>query len=105
MKYCTGNSRFTRPVFVFFVSLWLIVTAGRAQESLWIEAEHLDGVRGYCWPMGKPEMKKTGGHWGLSGPGWAAEWNQGGESGFLSIAAGGDDDKAIATKTIEVPAD
>ncbi|HZN33652.1 MAG TPA: hypothetical protein VFB80_07525, partial [Pirellulaceae bacterium] len=75
-----------------------------AQESLWIEAEHLDGVRGYCWPMGKPEMKKTDGHWGLSGPGWAAEWNQGGESGFLSIATAADDDQAVATKTIEVPA-
>ena len=60
-----------------------------ARESIWIEAEHLDGVRGYCWPMGTPAMKKTDGHWGLSGPGWAAEWNQGGESGFLSIATGG----------------
>ena len=28
-------------------------------------------------------MRKTDGHWGISGPGWAAEWNQGGESGFL----------------------
>ena len=32
--------------------------AGRASahESLWIEAEHLDGVRGYCWPMGRPQI-------------------------------------------------
>ena len=72
-------------------------------ETIWLEAEHLDGIRGYCWPMGKPEMKKTTGHWGLSGPGWAAEWNQGGESGFLSIACGADDDKAVATKTIDIP--
>jgi hypothetical protein len=76
-----------------------------AQESLWIEAEHLDGIKGYCWPMGTPAMKKTNGHWGLSGPGWAAEWNQGGESGFLSIACGADDDKAVATKSIEIPTD
>lgn len=74
-----------------------------AEESLWIEAEHLTGIRGYCWPMGKPEMKKTAGHWALSGPGWAAEWCQGGESGFLSIATAGDDDKAVAMKTIDVP--
>ena len=74
-----------------------------AQESLWLEAEHFDGFRGYCWPMGKPEMKKTAGNWGLSGPGWAAEWNQGGESGFLSIATAGDDDKAVVTKTVEIP--
>src|SRR5262249_51270627 len=72
-------------------------------ETIWLEAEHLDGIRGYCWPMGKPEMKKTAGHWALSGPGWAAEWNQGGESGFLSIACGADDDKAVATKSIEIP--
>lgn len=74
-----------------------------ADESIWLEAEHLDGVRGYCWPMGKPTMKKTDGHWGLSGPGWAAEWNQGGESGFLSIATGADDDRAVASKTIDIP--
>ena len=74
-------------------------------ESLWIEAEHLDGIRGHCWPMGRDEMKKTRGHWGLSGPGWAAEWNQGGESGFLSIATGADDDKAVASKALEVPVD
>src|SRR5437764_169478 len=79
-------------------------TAGAA-ETLWIEAEHLEGIKGYCWPMGPPAIKKTSGHWGLSGPGWAAEWNQGGESGFLSIACGADDDKAVATKTVEVPVD
>src|SRR6478752_415242 len=73
-------------------------------ETLWIEAEHLDGVKGYCWPMGKPEMKKTAGHWALSGPGWAAEWNQGGESGFLSIATGAADDRATVSKTVEIPA-
>ena len=72
----------------------LTVPALAGDETIWLEAEHLDGIQGYCWPMGKPEMRKTNGHWGLSGPGWAAEWNQGGESGFLSIAAGADDDKA-----------
>jgi len=76
-----------------------------AAESLWIEAEHLDGIKGYCWPMGQPNMKKTSGNWGLSGPGWAAEWTQGGESGFLSIATAADDDKAVATASIEVPVD
>jgi hypothetical protein len=74
-----------------------------AAESIWLEAEHLEGIRGYCWPMGKPPMKKTAGHWALSGPGWAAEWNQSGESGFLSIATGADDDKATATKELDIP--
>ncbi len=86
--------------------LLLILLAGspaHSVETLWIEAEHLGGVKGYCWPMGRPNQKKTAGHWALSGPGWAAEWNQGGESGFLSIACGADDDKAVASKTLEVP--
>ena len=84
--------------FALIALLATLTSSSPAAESLWIEAEHLDGIRGYCWPMGKPEMKKTDGHWGLSGPGWAAEWNQGGESGFLSIATGADDDKAVATQ-------
>lgn len=92
-----------RNVAVLLLALFAGVPAPAADapaspETLWIEAESLDGIRGYCWPMGRPEMKKTAGHWGLSGPGWAAEWNQGGESGFLSIACGADDDKAVATK-------
>ena len=86
------------------VGMVLVGTAtGRAAESIWIEAEHLDGVRGYCWPMGPPAIKKTAGHWALSGPGWAAEWSQGGESGFLSIATAADDDKAAASTTVEIP--
>jgi hypothetical protein len=76
-----------------------------AAESIWLEAEHLDGIQGFCWPLGKPAMKKTDGHWALSGPGWAAEWNQGGESGFLSIATGADDDRATSTKQVEIPTD
>lgn len=75
-----------------------------SQESLWLEAEHFTGIRGYCWPMGKPEMKKTNGNWGISGPGWAAAWNQGGESGYLSIATSAEDDHAVVTKTVEIPA-
>ena len=81
----------------------LLGSVGSAAETIWLEAEHLDGLRGYCWPMGRPEMKQTAGHWALSGPGWAAEWNQGGESGFLSIATSADDDHATATKSFEVP--
>src|SRR5262245_973352 len=94
----------SHTVLALLVSAALAASAGAA-ETIWLEAEHLDGIKGYCWPMGPPNIRKTAGHWGLSGPGWAAEWNQGGESGFLSIAAGADDDKAVATKTIEAPVD
>ncbi len=89
-----------------FAAVWAVGwTPLQAAETVWVEAEHLDGVRDHCWPMGKPEMKKTTGHWALSGPGWAAEWNMGGESGFLSIATGADDDRAVASKTVEIPID
>jgi hypothetical protein len=73
----------------------------RAEETVWIEAEHLQGVQGYCWPAGP--NPKTDGHWGISGPGWAAEWTQGGESNFQSIACGPDDDKAVAGADVEIP--
>src|SRR6185295_6192234 len=75
--------------------------AAWAQETVWIEAEHLQGVKGYCWPGGKDP--KTDGHWGISGPGWAAEWTQGGESNFMSIACGAADDKAVAGLDLDVP--
>lgn len=81
----------------------LCVLPALAAETVFIEAEHLKGIKGYCWPSGRPEIKKTAGHWGISGPGWAAEWVQGGESGFLSIACGADDDKAVASTEFEAP--
>ncbi|MDP6357499.1 MAG: hypothetical protein QF473_20455, partial [Planctomycetota bacterium] len=83
----------------------LLLNSAEPSEYIWLEAEHLQGIRGYCWPMGddKRKMRETNGHWGISGPGWAAEWNQGGESGFLSIATGAADDKAEASKVVEIP--
>jgi hypothetical protein len=74
-------------------------------ETLWLEAEHFLGIKGYCWPMGDDsrKMRETAGNWGLSGPGWAAEWNQGGESGFLSIAVGASEQNAVVTRSIYVP--
>lgn len=86
----------------WYMMLMLLPCVVRA-ESIWIEAEHLAGIKGYCWPSGRPEMKKTDGHWAISGPGWAAEWIQGGESGFLSIACAADDDRAKASTTLDIP--
>lgn len=90
---------------LFAGALLLSSSAALVAESLWLEAEHMDGMEGYCWPMGPAEIRTTKACWGLSGPGWAAEWMQGGESGFLSVACGADDDKAKLTKTLEIPAD
>ncbi|MBW3542568.1 MAG: hypothetical protein KY476_20080 [Planctomycetes bacterium] len=101
MRFAKISSQFVR---FGLACLCVAASAAQAAETIWLEAEHLRGIRGYCWPMGRPEMKKTDGHWGLSGPGWAAEWNQGGESGFLSIATAADDDRAAATAALEIPA-
>jgi hypothetical protein len=91
-------------VLVLGALLLLVLPACGQVETLWIEAEHLEGIQGYCWPMARgKESSKTHGAWGLSGPGWAAEFNQGGESGFLSIACGPGDDKAVASKEIAIP--
>lgn len=91
-----------RAASILVLMLSSLCSAAGAGESVWIEAEHLRGVRGYCWPAG-PDPK-TDGRWGLSGPGWAAEWTQGGESGFLSIACGADDDRAAAWADLDLPA-
>ncbi len=92
------------PFLVMNIAIAAAVQADEP-ESLWLEAEHFTGIKGYCWPMGDDsrEMRKTNGYWGLSGPGWAAEWNQGGESGFMSIAAGSDEQQAVASRSVSIP--
>src|ERR1051325_3898085 len=82
-------------------TLAVLLLSATQQETIWVEAEHLEGVKGYCWPGG--QNPKTDGHWAVSGPGWAAEWTQGGESNFMSIACGAADDKAVAGLDVEIP--
>jgi hypothetical protein len=90
-----------RSLASFLAGIAVLISAQvHAAESIWIEAENLHGVRGYCFA----DMdQKTAGHWALSGPGIAPEWTQGGESEWLSISCGPDDAAAAATATIEVP--
>lgn len=77
-----------------------LVMPAFAAESIWIEAEHLHGVQGSCFPdMGG----NSAGSWGLAGPGIAPEWTQGGESEWLSIGCGPNEDQAAATYEFEVP--
>ena len=84
---------------------WTLRAFSDEPESIWLEAEHFVGIRGYCWPLGDDSrgMRITDGNWGLSGPGWAAEWNQGGESGFMSIATSPAETNAVVTQSIEIP--
>ena len=50
-----------------------------------------------------PREKAPG--WGMNGPGVSAEWSQGGESEWNSIAASADETRAALTQEIEVPRD
>jgi len=81
--------------------LTALTAVAAVPETVWIEAEHLAGVSGYCFP--DIQANETAGSWALSGPGVAPEWTQGGESEWLSIACGPKEDKAAATVTVEIP--
>lgn len=114
-SWLSRGLRWIVSVVVLFV-MAMSTSRAFAQETLWLEVENFDGIKGYCWPQGRdavenadkskrtPAMYETNGNWGISGPGWASEWNQGGESGFMSIATGPGDDKAVVSKNIIVPA-
>lgn len=71
-------------------------------ESIWVEAETLGPLRGSNFSF-QQEAQQTRGSWALSGPGVAAEWTQGGESEFMSIAARADEAAGVRVgRDIEV---
>ncbi|HEX7175699.1 MAG TPA: hypothetical protein VF240_10610, partial [Pyrinomonadaceae bacterium] len=43
--------------------------------------------------------------WGINGPGVSAEWSQGGESEWNSVAASPDEVKATIYRDVEIPRD
>ena len=55
-------------------------------HSVVMEAESFGGLKGSNFSF-QEASKTTKGSWSLAGPGVAAEWTQGGESEFMSIAA------------------
>lgn len=78
-------------------------------EYLWYEAENMRGLatdrRGEptlnpSW-LNLPKAKAPG--WSVNGPGVSAEWSQGGESEWNSVAAAADETRAILYQDIEVP--
>lgn len=85
----------------FFLTAAFAIAPWARAESIWIEAEDLRPLKGSYFPAALGG--KTDGAWGISGPGVAAEWTQGGESGFMSIAAHASDAKASASIEIDVP--
>src|SRR5918912_18961 len=86
-------------------------SASRHFEYLWYEAENMGGVsvdaRGE--PRTNPSwMELTRAQapgFALNGPGVSAEWSQGGESEWDSVAAAADETRAVIYQDIEVPRD
>jgi hypothetical protein len=83
----------------------------RHNEYLWYEAENMSGVSldGRNEPRANPSWqnltREQAPGWGMNGPGVSAEWSQGGESEWDSVAASADETRAALTQEIEVPRD
>src|SRR3982751_3231847 len=72
-------------------------------ETVWLEAETFGPLRGSNFSF-QPVEKTTKGSWSVAGPGVAAEWTQGGESEWMSVAARADEPaKVVAGRDAVVP--
>src|SRR6266496_3431932 len=80
-----------------------------AGEYIWYEAENMRGISqtprhepvlnpSY---LDLPAIKAPG--WSISGPGVSAEWSQGGESEWNSVAAAADETRGAISQEIEIP--
>ena len=85
------------------------VSGSPVPEYLWLEAENMRGMatdpRGEpilnpSW-LNLPKAKAPG--WGINGPGVSAEWSQGGESEWNSVAASFDENTGEISQDFEVP--
>jgi hypothetical protein len=80
-------------------------------EYLWYEAENMSGIAQTSRHEPQlnpsyleiPAARAPG--WSISGPGVSAEWSQGGESEWNSVAASADETHAAISQNIEIPRD
>lgn len=73
-------------------------------QTLWLEAETFGPLKGSNFSY-QPVAQTTKGSWAVSGPGVAAEWTQGGESEWMSVAARADEPGEIVIgRDAEAPA-
>jgi hypothetical protein len=85
------------------------VPASPPYEYLWYEAENMRGLTETSRHepllnpsyLDLPAAKAPG--WSISGPGVSAEWSQGGESEWNSVAAAADETRGIMYQEIEIP--
>src|SRR5438876_11988252 len=78
-------------------------------EYLWYEAENMRGISETSQhePLLNPSYidlpSANAPGWCISGPGVSAEWSQGGESEWNSVAASGDETRGAIWQDIEIP--
>jgi hypothetical protein len=85
------------------------VSASPSFEYLWYEAANMRGLTETSRHepllnpsyLELPASKAPG--WSISGPGVSAEWSQGGESEWNSVAAAADETRGIIYQDIEIP--
>ena len=85
------------------------IIASPRPEYLWYEAENMRGIAtDRTWRantqsfLAKLSQSPSPG-WGINGPGVSAEWSQGGESEWNSVAASADETRATIYQNIYVP--
>ncbi|HET6248886.1 MAG TPA: hypothetical protein VFE47_14410 [Tepidisphaeraceae bacterium] len=72
-------------------------------ESVWLEAETFGPLHGSNFSFQHPD-KTTKGSWAIAGPDVAQAWTQGGESGWMSVAARADEaDELVIGRSAEIP--
>ena len=87
----------------------LPISASPGFEYLWYEAENMRGFG--TKPTGEPVQNPSWMNlrradapgWGMNGPGVSAEWSQGGESEWNSVAASADETTGKIYQDIEIP--
>jgi len=105
----------TVALFVLGGSLFGFLSNGISQapasqnEYLWYEAENMRGITETSRhePLLNPSYleipaAKVPG-WSISGPGVSAEWSQGGESEWNSVAASADETRGAISQDVEIP--
>ena len=112
-----NRKRVIRPVLLATFGFLLVATSAAQAptpptnyEYLWYEAENMRGLTASSSlhdPLLNPSYldfpaSKTPG-WCISGPGLSAEWSQGGESEWNSVAASFDETRATMWQDVEVP--
>lgn len=83
--------------------------ASRRSEYLWYETENMRGLsldarnEPRLNPVWRNLSRERAPGWGINGPGVSAEWSQGGESEWNSVAASPDETRATLSQDLEVP--